>query len=173
MRPPTRRHGLAAALIAGTASATVLASPASAAPAALAFGHYHVVDRAWRVKVVDRDLHADAAVASANILNAPPKRGYRFVTVKVRGQKTSAGAGDLDWDEEFRLVGHRTHTLYREAPAVAPDDLLLQNDVLRGGTVTGNILFEVKKADLSAGHVLLRVDSIVNLEGPPMYFKTH
>jgi hypothetical protein len=178
MRPPTRHQGLAAAIVAGAASATLIAAPAGAAcagaaPAPLSFGHYHAIDRAWRVKVVERDLHADAAIADANIYNAPPRSGYRYVTVKVRGRKTSAGSGDLDFDEEFRLLGHRTHTLYREAAEVAPDDLLDQNEVARGGTVSGNILFEVKKADLSAGHVLLRIDSVVNLNGHPKYFQTH
>jgi hypothetical protein len=67
-------------------------------------------------------------------------------------------------DEQFELLGRKTHTLYSEADGFAPDALSNQNNVVKGGHETGNVLFEVRESDISARHLLLYVDSNVSFD---------
>jgi hypothetical protein len=134
-------------------------------------GHYHKIDKHWGVKTVSANYHADKAVADANQFNDKPKSGREYVLVKVAGKCLSGSNQSLDTSEEFKLLGHHTHTLYSESGAVARDDLIEADSVNKGGHQSGNIVFEVKKSDVSR-HLLLYVDSPSDFEGHARYFKT-
>lgn len=134
-------------------------------------GQRHKIDSKWGVKTISAVRDADAAIASANMFNDKAPRGRQYVMVKVGGRALSGTDRNLLWDEEFQLLSTHSHTLYGTASEVAPHDLMDQDNVNRGGREAGNIVFAVRKTDLSQGRLLLRVSPGFSLSNRSKYFK--
>ena len=154
----------AVAGVAGIAEANTLST-------AYAVSTTHHVTKNWNVKVVSSDRNANTEVANANMFNDPPKTGYQYVLVKVKATKLTSGTGNAFWDLGYKLYGRSTKHLYSTASEVAPNDMMDQDDVLKGGSDTGNVLFMVKKADISAGGLKLVVDYEYSFNNTNTWFR--
>lgn len=172
MHIPARMRFVAVA-VATTIAFVGFGAPAFANTRAQAYkvGTGHRVGHDWRMSLQSRRLDANAVVANTNEFNDRPRRGFQYVMVTVRGTKLTRGKGNLYWDLDFQLFGAASKHLYSQAFEVIPRDLSDQDDVLKGGQVSGNLLFEVSKRDVRRGGLVLRSDSF--LENPVGWFRLH
>ena len=164
---------LALLIVSLIAGSLALSQTADAKIHSYKIGHYHKVGDDWRVKVVKADYNADSTVAAGSQYNDKPRPHYRYVLVKVRGQKLSSGSSALDSDERWQLRGHHTHHVYSLASENLPPDYNLSFNFPsnKGEKAAGWLVFEVKKSDIRDGHLLLRVESYY--PSVVKYFKTH
>jgi len=169
--PRIARHLLVLAVSLATLAGLAGAAEANTRSTAYAVGTWHHVTKNWNFKVVSSDRNANAEIANANMFNDPPKSGYQYVMVNVKATKLTSGSGNAFWDLGYKLYGRYTKHLYSTASEVAPNDLMDQDDVLKGGTDTGNIVFMVKKSDITARGLKLVVDYEYSFNNTNTWFK--
>ena len=110
-------------------------------------GQSLLVPEGWDVSVVQFISDATEIVLAENQFNDPPEPGMKFAIVRVR--MTNVGADDPDDPDAgfaLRLVGSRNlgYSTFTNSCGVIPDDIrFMTNDVFRGGTVEGNVCYEV------------------------------
>ena len=114
----------------------------------------------WSLRVLAVDTDAWDAIKEENQFNDPPNDGHKFVTVRLEVQYTGPGESpDLVWDLTPKAVGV-SRVGYDDGffnCGVIPDSLKDQpRELFTGGTVSGNVCFEVREKDLSS--LLLYVD---------------
>lgn len=130
-----------------TAEAERLAAIGKSRDNPVPFGQPHTVPEGWEVTVVDFTSDATALVLQENQFNDPPVPGARFLMVRIRGTNISAGnPADFSPAFNFRLVGSRNvpYSTFENSCGVVPDDFLLANsEAFEGGTVEGNLCYEV------------------------------
>ena len=103
----------------------------------------------WDVSVAAVDDDATDEVLAENPFNEPPAAGSQFVIVRVRG--TYAG-GDSDhlWLHSFNAVGDAAVTYQDRGCGVIPDPLDDAGEAFPGGTVEGNVCFEVPSTQVAS-----------------------
>jgi hypothetical protein len=104
----------------------------------------------WTMKVLMYVDNANKQVAAENQFNDPPKAGMQFVLVAVELTYTNEGSEPKSnaMLVSMNAVGPGNSSYSRsDTFAVAPNELDLVKDVFKGGTLTGNVLFEVKSSD--------------------------
>lgn len=120
------------------------------------------VGAGWTVLVNSVDLDANDEVAAANQFNEPPAEGKVYVlanvTITYNGSEPSDAAGVT-----FEALGAATNTAISQAMAVAPDELSMFTEVFQGGSLSGNVVFEVPVADVETlvliGHAMMSFDT--------------
>jgi hypothetical protein len=107
------------------------------------------------------NLNANDLVASGNQFNKPPADG----TVYVMANVTTTYNGDEASDKtgvQFQAVGASSNKVLDAGGSsypVPPDQYQQLTEVFKGGSLTGNMVFEVPTADVDSlvliGHALL------------------
>ena len=149
--PPTA--GSSTTRVATTTSSTTTVPTTTVPPAGgsrenpVPVGQVSSVGDGWTVKVVNVTPDASAQIKAANMFNDPPSAGRQFFMVTV--EATNGGT-----QPESALVGLRfeglddTNVAYTQSEndcGVIPNDFPF-SDVFPGGTVTGNVCWEVDSA---------------------------
>lgn len=108
---------------------------------------------AFSITNVIRGAEANALIADANMFNDAPADGneYVLVTVKVTNIATEDKPGDVAWATYIQLTGSRNE-LYTTASVVEPNQL--QGDAFPGGSIEGQITFEVPSDETNLMFVL-------------------
>jgi len=110
-------------------------------------GQSLVVPEGWEITVTGFDPDATEEVLAENQFNDPPAPGKKFFMVRVRMKNVAANDPD-DPDAGFalRMVGSENlvYTTFGQSCGVIPDDIDNQpSEVFRGGSVEGNVCYEV------------------------------
>lgn len=122
----------------------------------------------WEVAVVGADFDVVEEVLATNPFNSPPNAGNTFVLVRLRATNVSVAGDDAGRATEFRpgptfmlvdSAGNEHFTFDDGGCGVIPDGFaFLDEPQPRGGTVEGNICFQVPEA-LTADLVLFDDES--------------
>jgi hypothetical protein len=120
------------------------------------------VGEGWTAVVNSVNLKANEAVAAANPINRPPVEGSVYVVANVTVTYNGDAASDKT-GVRFQALGAASNTVMDSGGssyAVAPDPSCIGvTEVFKGGSLTGNVVFEVPTADIDSvvmiGHALM------------------
>lgn len=135
-----RRHGtITVAIPAGTSSANPV--PLGAATTV---GN-------WKLTVAGVTPDASAQVQAENMFNDPPAPDHQFFMVTVTATYLGTGSDRFDADLDLRAVGAGAvgYTAFDNDCGVIPSPVP-QVDTFTGGTVTGNVCWDIDRADASS-----------------------
>jgi hypothetical protein len=115
--------------------------------------------------------NATAQVLAENMFNDPPAAGDQFYMVRVRATYTGAGSQGFDGTYRLRSVGASAveYTTFSNDCGVIPDQIT-PNQVFTGGTIEGNVCWEVKSSDAPS---LVMYDNGDLTDLPPLFFALH
>ena len=105
----------------------------------------------WAMSVVSYSPDATAAVLAENMFNDPPAAGKQFAIVRVRATYTGASSDSFGGSFRLRAVGSSnvSHSTFANYCGVIPDEISSAT-LFPGGTIEGNVCFEVTAADASS-----------------------
>ena len=144
--------GRIALLAAGAVLLVTASAAASGAPGSR--GHPYPrgtavqLDNHWVVRVVRSVPYAWPLVRSENEFNTPPRRGTTFFMTRLVATYRGRGRDSFD-DGSFKAVGRSnvSATTFDPGCGVIPNEMTTR-DVFRGGTIRGNICWQVRKTDV-------------------------
>jgi hypothetical protein len=111
----------------------------------VARGDSYIVPEGWELKIVNFKYDATQDVLNENQFNSPPRQGHHFSIVRVKITNVSAtDPANPDPSFAFRMVGSENvgYTTFGNSCGVIPDPIP-ENAVFRGGSVEGNVCYEV------------------------------
>jgi len=108
----------------------------------------------WELSVRSSTPDGTEAVLDENQFNDPPDDGRQFFLARVRATATQAEPDRFDGSFRLRAVGASgvAYSTFEDSCGVIPD-ALSNREVFPGGTVEGNVCWEVSNGD--AGSLLL------------------
>lgn len=120
------------------------------------------LDDGWVLTVIGGDANANEEVEAHNQFNDPPDEGKQFFMARVR--LTYEGEGSDTFFAGFRLdaVGDSNVAYHAYECGDIPDELPY-DEVFKGGTIEGNVCWEIETSDVAS---LLMFDR----EGDPRPF---
>lgn len=108
----------------------------------------------WEVVITEVDTDADSEIAKANQFNEDAEHQYVLVSYSATyvGDESSA---DAEWDLTFSFAGS-DNVVYDPAMVVTPmDDEDVPTEARAGGTVEGDIAFDVPPSALEDGVIIV------------------
>ncbi|HSH58411.1 MAG TPA: hypothetical protein VK988_01995, partial [Acidimicrobiales bacterium] len=137
-----------------------------------AFGDSVVLSRGdqdyWEVRVLDFVADAAEEVAAENPSNEPPAEGRQFALVTI--EVTYLGPDEptnLFGNLEFGAVDDSNVAYdFEDDCGIIPDRIDQYGDLYRGGTVTGNMCWEVRSNSIES---LLLTVGATSAAGPPIF----
>jgi hypothetical protein len=126
----------------------------------------------WKVRVNKSMPNATAAVRAENQFNDPPAAGRQFFIVNVTVTYTGKGSEAPFAGLTFYALG-RSNVAYDQSSdgcGVVPNELDSFKKVFKGGKLTGNVCFSVRKSD--ARSLLLMVEPGFSFEETQIFFRT-
>jgi hypothetical protein len=126
----------------------------------------------WHVRVNKSRPNANAAVRAENQFNDPPAAGRQFFIINVTVSYTGKGSDAPFSGLTFYALG-RSNVAYDESEdgcGVVPNELDSFKKVFKGGKLTGNVCFSVRKSDVRS--LLLMVEPGFSFEDTQVFFRT-
>lgn len=108
---------------------------------------------AWTITVTAVDFDAWDVVEQENMFNDPPAEGNVYVLVSLDASYAGDESGTFWVDISTKFLGNKGNT-FREAYAVAPNEISDSGEVFPGASVSGTVLFEVPAEQLQGGMLL-------------------
>jgi len=106
----------------------------------------------WTVTVVELDTDPTAAIMEENQFNEDAEHGYVMALVEATYNGSDTGLAWLD----LRLQYHGTDARFYDTDAVVlPDDLMAEPEVSSGGSVNGNVAFDIPSEALEGGTIVV------------------
>lgn len=95
--------------------------------------------------------NATAAVLAENQFNDPPQPGDQFFIARVSATYTGPGSSRFDGSFRLRAVGASavSYSTFNNSCGVIPDKLP-DPEVFTGGTIEGNVCWEIRASDASS-----------------------
>ena len=124
----------------------------------------------WEVRVVDVIPNATRLVLAENMFNDPPAPGKQFFIATVEATYRGPGSSRFDGSFRLRAVGPSgvSYSTFNDSCGVIPDELP-DPEVFTGGTIRGNVCWQVMTGDAEA---LLMYDDPFTLDPVPrIYFR--
>lgn len=112
----------------------------------------------WTVTVVASTPDATSAVLARNRFNDPPEAGHQFFIATIEGTYNGPEqSSEFDATYRFRAVGNSgvSYSTFSNSCGVIPDRIS-RTEVFRGGTIRGNICWQILSGD---------ADSLVMYDG--------
>ncbi len=102
----------------------------------------------WTISVVSYTPDATTAVLAENMFNDPPAAGNVFSITRVTALKGGASPGSFGGSYRLRAVGSSnvSYSTFDNWCGVIPGPLS-STDVFPGGSITGNVCWEVPTGD--------------------------
>ncbi len=102
----------------------------------------------WIISVVSYTPDATTAVLAENMFNDPPAAGNVFSITRVTALHAGASPARFGGSYRLRAVGSSNvaYSTFDNSCGVIPDDLS-DPDVFPGGSITGNVCWEVPTGD--------------------------
>ena len=103
----------------------------------------------WQVTVLGITPDATAAVLAENQFNDPPALGTQFYIATVRVTYIGPGSQSILAALDFGAVGGSAvaYTTFGNSCGVIPSDLPQSTELFTGGTVEGNVCWQVRNQD--------------------------
>tara|TARA_X000001036_G_C20597252_1_gene773447 strand:+ start:106 stop:1263 length:1158 start_codon:yes stop_codon:yes gene_type:complete len=122
------------------------------------------IEGGWKLKVNESTPDATDLVLAENMFNEPPKDGHVFFLVNVSLENESNDIQDGFWGD-IKAVGDGNVELDPYGCGVVPNELYNYVDVFPGGSIEGNICFEVPVSELDAEIVIYATGDFIQDEG--------
>lgn len=105
----------------------------------------------WRMKVEGSTPDATAAVLATNPYNDPPQAGNQFFIARVTATYTGSGSSTFRGTFRLRAVGASavSYSTFSNYCGVVPDPIS-DAEVFTGGTITGNVCWQIRSVDASS-----------------------
>jgi len=105
----------------------------------------------WQIKVISVVPDATNIVLRENQFNNPPAAGNQFFLARVSAKYMGTGSGTFNGGLRLKAVGSSSvsYSTYENSPGVIPDPIPM-SEVFSGGSIEGNIGWEVKSSDANA-----------------------
>lgn len=103
----------------------------------------------WEIRVADVTPNADSLILAEASFNESPRDGHQFFMVGVEATYVGDESGNLWTDTSFESVGDQS-VVYNEFVSdcgFVPDGIVFTSEVFPGGTVAGNVCWEIRSAD--------------------------
>ena len=109
----------------------------------------------WTVTVVSVTKNGTAQVMKANMLNTKPAKGSEYTLVNLKATYNGDAKGNAGMELTVSFLGNDS-TVYTDHDSlqVGPNDLISAKEVVKGGTVKGNVVLAVPVAVMNAGGLL-------------------
>jgi hypothetical protein len=123
----------------------------------------------WTLRFISTQPDATAAVLAANQFNDPPAPGNQFFLASVEAHYVSGVAARnptiVAWDLMTVGPANVVYSVFGSSSrcGVVPDDLLFKGDLLPGGSMVGNICWQVPSSE--AGSLI----AFIQLDQKPFY----
>ena len=108
----------------------------------------------WTVRVAGVTPDATQAVLDENMFNDQPGPGTQYVLVRLEATYDGDESSTFWISMLSSFVGDEGDT-FGVAAAVAPDSMIDQGEVVKGGMVSGNLVFLVDSTQVSGGTLML------------------
>ena len=113
-------------------------------------GAVAALDDDWRLWVESAVPDATAIVLAYNRFNAPPVAGNQFFIARVTATYVGTFFKLFDGPFRLRVVGATgSYTAFENTCGVIPDQLS-EADVFTGGTITGNVCWQIRSSDAAS-----------------------
>lgn len=118
----------------------------------------------WRVTLDAVDIDGWPAIQAENQFNSPPADGWRFVIVEMTvGYVDGSGPESPGWQFDLTATGsaNRVYNEYSDMPngesgcGVTPNDLAFHDQLMPGGSATGNVCLPIPDAEIADGSLRL------------------
>lgn len=105
----------------------------------------------WQITVISSIPDATDIVMQENMFNDPPRKGNQFFLARIEAKYTGSGSDTFGGSYRLRAVGPSSigYTTYENSPGVIPDPLP-NSEVFTGGTIVGNIGWEISSSDAAS-----------------------
>jgi hypothetical protein len=124
----------------------------------------------WEVTVLSTTPNATKAVLGENEFNDPPSAGNQFYMAEVAATYLGSDTDSLFTGITFSVVGDDSVEYSFDAPCgVAPDGINDFAEVFPGGTVRGNLCWEV--GSQAADSLVLIAESFASFDDEPVYME--
>ncbi|MCK9440648.1 MAG: hypothetical protein M0Q13_04420 [Methanothrix sp.] len=102
----------------------------------------------WTVKVMSVTSDATNFILRENQFNDPPAAGNQFFIARVRASYEGDGSDTFGGSYRLRAVGSSAigYSTFENSPGVIPDPLP-DSEVFTGGSIEGNIAWQIKSSD--------------------------
>jgi hypothetical protein len=112
----------------------------------------------WDITVVAFEPDGNAAVAAENSFNEPPEPGHQFALVTVEATYVGPQEPAILLDLDFGTVDDNNVAYdFEDTCGVIPNEIDRYGDVYRGGTIRGNLCWQVRSDSIDS--LLLTVGS--------------
>jgi hypothetical protein len=105
----------------------------------------------WQVTVLSVLPDATNAVLQENQFNDPPAQGNQFFLARVRFAYLGEGSASPNANFRLRAVGPESigYSTFENSAGVIPDEIA-NSELFTGGSVEGNVGWEIKSSDASS-----------------------
>lgn len=105
----------------------------------------------WKLRVNKAIPNATAAVLAENQFNDPPAAGRQFFMINITASYTGTGSSQTLGALTLDALG-RTNVAYDSSDScgVTPNEFDEFKTVFRGGSLSGNLCFSVKRTDVAS-----------------------
>ena len=123
----------------------------------------------WSIVVLGVNPDATAAVLTGNQFNAPPQAGRQFFLVRVAASYLGTGSATIASSVGFEAVGASAvaYSTFDPSCGVIPDQLP-SAEVFEGGTIEGNVCFQVRTEDVDS--LVLFVEPFFSFDDDRIFF---
>lgn len=123
----------------------------------------------WEVTVLSVVPDAGQVVLAENSFNDPPAEGRRFFMVELAATYRGESSESVLWGLSMSAVGESlvAYGGFEDSCGVIPDDIESSAEVFPGGTVTGNVCWQVGDAD--ADSLVLIVDEALSFDSDRVF----
>lgn len=133
-----------------SSSTAAAPSPGDARTNPVPLGQQAALWDSWTMNVVSYTPDATAVILAASGLNAPPAAGKQFAIVRVRATYTGAGSDTFVATFRLKAIGSSNVELSElNNPCGVVPDRITAFPVVTGGTVEGNVCYEVTASEAS------------------------
>ena len=138
-----------------TTTASPVTSPTPTAEVAVPVGEEARVGE-WKVTVVSVTAPATELIAYTNEFNEPPRPGFEYVLVTVKATYAGPDSAEFALDIASTFVGSEGGEYGApQGRAIAPQPIEEAGAVVAGGMASGDLVFEVRSAEMAGGRVAL------------------
>ncbi|HOT07559.1 MAG TPA: hypothetical protein PLI05_05030 [Methanotrichaceae archaeon] len=105
----------------------------------------------WLVTVLSIMPDATQTILKENMFNDPPKAGNQFFMARVRVSYNGGGSKSFGGSFRLRAMGPSAigYSTFENSAGVTPDPLP-DSEVFSGGSIEGNIAWQIKSSDASS-----------------------
>lgn len=123
----------------------------------------------WDIAVLAVTQDATDIVLDENQFNAPPAVGHQYVLALIQATYRGDSSDSLLWAVDMSVVGDSAVVVSDQCVAVVPNELDTFAEVFTGGTLEGNLCWEIRSSD--ASDLVLIIEESFSFDGKKAFLQ--